>query len=110
IKISVDHFLCEHSDLIIDNGNPAKEPKHFTLDRIELWEIGPDAPWRYEATLVNAIPRGDIHATGFFGPWIDESPGDSPVNGHYTFDHADLNTIKGIGGTLSSVGDFRGRL
>ncbi len=110
IVIDVDHFLCEHSDLIIDNGNPAKEPKHFALDRIELWEIGADAPWRYDATLVNAIPRGDIHATGNFGPWVTEGPGDSLLTGHYTFDHADLNPIKGIGGTLSSVGDFSGQL
>jgi len=110
IEIHVDHFLCEHSDLFIDNGNPEKEPKHFVLDRIELWEIGADSPWRYDATLVNAIPRGDIHATGNFGPWITEGPGDSRLDGHYTFDHADLNPIKGIGGTLSSVGDFRGQV
>jgi hypothetical protein len=32
------------------------------------------------------------------------------VSGHYNFDHADLNTIKGIGGILSSVGDFKGQL
>ena len=110
LKITVDHFLCEDSELVIDNGNPIKEPKRFALERIELWEIGPEAPWRYEATLVNAIPRGDIHAIGTFGPWITESPGDSSITGHYTFDHADLNPIKGIGGTLSSVGDFRGQL
>ena len=110
IKIVVDHFLCEDSALIIDNGNPAKEPKRFALQRIELWEIGPSAPWRYDATLVNAIPQGEIHAAGTFGPWVTESPGDSPVAGHYTFDDADLDPIKGIGGTLSSVGDFHGLL
>jgi hypothetical protein len=32
------------------------------------------------------------------------------VTGHYTFDHADLNTIKGLGGMLSSVGEFTGQL
>ena len=32
------------------------------------------------------------------------------MTGHYTFDHADLNTIKGIGGMLSSVGEFTGQL
>ena len=110
IEIHVDHFLCTHSDLYIDNGNPEKEPKHFVLERIELWDIGEDAPWRYEATLVNAIPKGDIHAAGNFGPWITEGPGDSRIDGHYTFDHADLYPIKGIGGTLSSVGDFTGQI
>jgi hypothetical protein len=32
------------------------------------------------------------------------------VSGKYKFDHADLNTIKGIGGILSSTGGFTGRL
>ena len=56
------------------------------------------------------MPKGDIHAVGTFGPWNTETPGDSTVTGKYTFQHADLNTIKGIGGTLHSVGEFTGRL
>jgi hypothetical protein len=75
-----------------------------------LRDVGPAKPWDYDATLVNAIPKGDIHAKGTFGPWNNDSPGDSTVTGHYTFDHADLNTIKGIGGILSSVGEFTGQL
>jgi hypothetical protein len=110
MEVTVDHFLCEDSALILENGNPDREPKRFQLQRIELWEIGPNAPWRYDATLVNAVPRGNIHAIGAFGPWNTETPGDSSVTGHYTFDHADLDPIKGIGGTLSSVGDFTGQL
>jgi hypothetical protein len=73
-------------------------------------DVGPEAPWHYDATLVNAVPKGNVHAVGTFGPWETDSPGDSSVTGHYTFDHADLNTIKGIGGMLSSVGDFTGQL
>jgi hypothetical protein len=72
--------------------------------------VGGSSPWKYDATLVNAIPKGDIHAVGTFGPWNTESPGDSPVTGDYTFDHADLGTIRGIGGMLSSVGEFKGQL
>jgi hypothetical protein len=72
--------------------------------------VGPNHPWKYDATLVNAVPKGNIHAVGTFGPWNTESPGDSSVTGHYTFDQADLNTIKGISGMLSSVGDFKGQL
>ena len=72
--------------------------------------MGPNDPWAYDATLTNAVPRGEIHSTGTFGPWQTESPGDSSVTGHYTFAHADLNSIRGIGGILSSVGDFKGQL
>ena len=72
--------------------------------------VGPNAPLRYDATLTNAVPKGQIHAVGTFGPWDTEAPGDSTVTGKYTFQNADLNTIKGIGGILHSVGDFTGQL
>ncbi len=110
IKISVDEIVFDDSKLIIGTIKPDKEPKEFTMSRIVMRNIGPDAPWKYDTTLVNAIPKGDIHATGTFGPWDNESPGDSTVTGRYTFDHADLNTIKGIGGILFSVGEFSGQL
>jgi hypothetical protein len=110
IKILVDEIVFDDSKLIIGTIKPGKEPKDFEMSRIVMRNVGPDASWKYDATLGNAIPRGDIHATGTFGPWNNESPGDSSVTGHYTFDHVDLNTIKGIGGMLSSVGDFSGQL
>jgi len=110
IKIVVDRILCESSQLIVQTIKPDKDPKDFELQQIELQDVGPNAPWRYKATLTNAVPRGEIHAKGFFGPWNTDNPGDSSVSGHYTFDHANLNPIKGIGGILSSVGDFNGQL
>ncbi|NYF50948.1 hypothetical protein [Tunturiibacter gelidoferens] len=110
ITIVVDEIVFDDSKLIIGTMKPGKEPKDFEMSRIVMRNVGPDAAWRYDATLVNAIPKGDIHATGTFGPWNNESPGDSTVTGRYTFDHVDLNTIKGIGGMLSSVGEFSGQL
>jgi hypothetical protein len=110
IKIVVDRIVFDRSKLIIGTMKPDKDPKDFELSHIVMRNVGPNAPWDYDATLVNAIPKGDIHATGTFGPWNNESPGDSTVTGRYTFDHADLNTIKGIGGMLSSVGSFTGQL
>jgi hypothetical protein len=110
IKILVDQFVCSDSRLVIDTNNPDKDPKTFELEHIVLHDVGPNAPWPYDAKLTNAVPKGEIHAVGTFGPWNTESPGDSTVTGKYTFDHADLNPIKGIGGLLSSVGDFNGQL
>jgi hypothetical protein len=110
IKILVDEFVCDDSRLVIGTDKPDKDPKVFVLQHIVLKEVGPNAPLRYDATLINAIPKGDIHAVGTFGPWNTETPGESTVTGKYTFQHADLNTIKGIGGILHSAGDFTGRL
>jgi hypothetical protein len=110
IKIRVDEFVCDDSRLVIGTDKPDKDPKVFALQHIVLKEVGPNAPLHYDATLINAIPKGDIHAVGTFGPWNTETPGESTVTGKYTFQHADLNTIKGIGGILHSAGDFTGRL
>jgi len=110
IKIVVEEIDCDDSKLIIGTAKPDRDPKEFDLQHIVMHNVGPSDPWRYDATLVNAIPTGNIHAVGTFGPWVNESPGDSAVTGKYTFDHADLNTINGIAGILSSVGEFSGRL
>lgn len=110
MSIAVNEIVCEQSRLIIETAKPGKDPKEFELKQIELRNVGPNEPWKYDATLTNAIPRGEIHAVGTFGPWQTEDPGGSSVAGHYTFEHAELNTIKGIGGVLSSVGDFNGQL
>ena len=110
IKIRVGEIVFDDSQLIIASSNPRKDPKIFVLKHIVLNDVGSTSAAPYDATLTNAIPRGDIHATGTFGPWNNESPGDSPVAGNYTFDHADLGTIHGIGGILSSTGKFSGQL
>jgi hypothetical protein len=110
IKIVVDEIVFDDSKLIIGTLKPDKEPQDFEMSHIVMRDVGPDAPWNYDATLVNSTPKGDIHAKGTFGPWNIDSPGDSTVTGHYTFDRADLNTIKGLGGILSSVGEFTGQL
>ena len=110
IKILVDEIVFDDSRLVIGTDKPDKDPKVFALKHIVLRDVGQDSPSPYDATLTNAIPTGDIHAVGTFGPWNPESPGDSTVTGNYTFQHADLGTIKGIGGILHSVGDFTGRL
>ncbi len=75
--------MFDDSKLIIGTSKPDKDPKDFEMSHIVMRNVGPNAPWNYDATLVNAIPKGDIHAKGTFGPWNNDSPGDSTVTGHY---------------------------
>jgi hypothetical protein len=44
------------------------------------------------------------------GPWVPGDPHNLPVDGDYSFDNADLGTIKGIEGMLSSTGHYSGTL
>jgi hypothetical protein len=110
MSIYVDQFVCKDTNLVINTANPEKPPLEFAISDLTLKEIGPGQPFQFDATLVNPKPVGDIHSTGLFGPWQQESPPDTPVQGSYSFDNADLSTIKGIGGILSSTGEYSGTL
>ena len=64
----------------------------------------------FTATLINPVPKGRIDTKGTFGPWQKGDPGATPLGGEYSFQNADLDTIKGIGGILNSTGVFDGQL
>jgi hypothetical protein len=110
VSISVGEFDVDDAHLTLGTNRQGKIPLDFKIRHLVLNSIGKDQPMKFQATLINAKPVGDIAATGYFGPFNSETPGDSSVNGSYEFSHADLGTIKGIGGTLSSKGRFSGAL
>jgi hypothetical protein len=110
MKIAVDHFVCTDTKLIINTAKPGKAPLTFDISDLRMNDIGPGQPLRFNATLINPIPVGKIQSTGVFGPLNEANPGDSAVAGDYSFTHADLGTIKGIGGILSSTGKYAGTL
>jgi hypothetical protein len=110
IKIYVDEVIIRNVRLLIRNGKPGKLPLDFEISRVALHSVGPGQPMRFEATLVNPKPIGNIQSSGYFGPFQQEHPGETPVRGSYSFTHADLATFKGIGGILSSSGKYGGPL
>jgi hypothetical protein len=110
IKIVVDEVLILNTRLLIGTSKPGKLPLDFEISRIALHKVGPGQPMKFEATLVNPKPVGNIQSTGYFGPFQQDSPGETPVSGSYFFSHADLATFKGIGGILSSTGKYQGPL
>lgn len=110
IQILVGEIDVNQAGLVIENGKPGKVPLNFIIQRVRLNSVGNGRPMKFHAILTNPRPTGAIDSTGDFGPFNEHSPGDTPVDGHYTFRHADLSTIKGIGGILSSDGDYQGQL
>jgi hypothetical protein len=110
LAIFVDHFVCEDTKLMINTLNPGKAPLEFAISSLKMQDIGPGEPLKFSAILVNPKPVGDIQSDGFFGPWQLDAPRDTPVQGNYSFSNADLSTIKGIGGILSSSGQYSGTL
>lgn len=106
----IEEVRADDAILVILRDDSDKPPREFPIHRLELRDLSFDQPAAFHAILVNAIPPGDIDATGTFGPWVGEEPADTPAVGKYTFLNADLGTLKGISGTLSSKGSFSGPL
>lgn len=110
ISLLVNLIRCKNVKLFIETDKPGKQPLEFDIQRLDLRDIGPSQPFQYQAELTNPKPVGAIHAAGHFGPWDSDLPRETPIDGSYSFDHADLNTINGISGILSSQGQFAGVL
>ena len=106
----MDKLVCDQAKLIVNTSRPDKPPLEFDIESLKMTTIGPGSPMHFDAKLTNPKPVGQIMSSGLFGPWQPDSPRDTPVSGTYSFDHADLGTVKGIGGILSSTGKYAGIL
>jgi hypothetical protein len=109
-SIVVDTVVCSDMMLTIQTNKAGKLPLVFDIRNVTLHDVGGHMAFPFDAWLVNAKPIGDIHSTGHFGPWQGDDPRETPVDGSYSFNNADLGTIKGILGTLSSTGRYSGTL
>jgi len=85
MSIMVDRFVCTDTKLIINSTHPTRAPMEFDISDLRMNEVGPGLPLRFDATLVNPKPVGDIQSTGQFGPLNEESPRDSAVRGTIPF-------------------------
>ncbi len=103
--------LRTHDVLVAFVGKTAgKRPLAFRIQDLEMRDLGYARAMPFHASLTNPLPTGDIDTTGTFGPWNSDDFGRTPLSGRYTFSNADLSTIHGISGTLSSTGRYDGRL
>jgi hypothetical protein len=108
--IIVDRLLAEDASLVLIPKRADKKPKVFAVHHLTMEPLGKVKVMAFEAQITNPLPKGLVHAKGTFGPWGRDDPGSTPLNGTYTFNHADLSTIKGIAGMLDSTGAFSGQL
>ena len=108
--VSIGEISVRNGVLLILPNNPEKLPLQFDLEQVTLEDFAFDRPSAYRARLTNPKPRGYIDSTGEVGPWDVEELRLTPVSGGYTFENADMSTIKGIGGRLNSTGKFEGEL
>ena len=110
VSVFVDQMECTDTVLTLGTDKPGKVPLRFVIQSLSLRSIGAGKPLDFAAVLTNPKPVGQIESRGYFGPWNTDQPGATALGGTYSFHDADLGTIKGIGGILSSQGEYQGTL
>ncbi len=108
--IHIDQLESTDAVLRLIPKRVGKQPREFLIHMLKMQGVGVTERMPFQAALTNPLPRGVITTDGRFGPWSREAPGATPVEGQYRFENVDLSTIKGIGGILTSTGEFRGPL
>ena len=109
-RFIIDAVDCTEARFTLETDKPNKLPLEFIINRFRVKGVRSGEPLIFDAEVENPKPPGQVHTTGAFGPWIVSDPGNSPLRGDYTFQHADLSVFKGIAGMLSSSGHYMGTL
>jgi hypothetical protein len=108
--ILIDRIEARSARVEIHSKRPDRLPRIWDIQNLVMEDFGASAGSPFDAGLINPIPKGVIDTSGSFGPWHADEPGLTPVSGNYIFQNADMNVIRGIGGTLSSQGTYTGVL
>src|SRR5687768_12368556 len=109
-RVIIDRFEAPDTVITLIPRRAGKQPKVFTVHHLVMDSLGINQTIPYIATLTNPVPKGEIETSGTFGPWNVAHPARTPVTGKYVFANANLDTIDGLAGVLSSTGEFRGPL
>ena len=109
-RVIIERFEAPDTVITLIPKRAGKQPKVFTVHHLVMDALGINQTIPYIATLTNPVPKGEIETSGTFGPWNVAHPARTPVTGKYVFANANLDTINGLSGVLSSTGEFRGPL
>jgi hypothetical protein len=109
-EVVIDRLEAPDTVLTLIPRKAHKPPRVFTIHHLVMESVGRGYTVPYIAVLTNPVPKGEIEASGRFGPWDVAHPARTPVSGNYTFANADLDTINGLAGILSAQGSFEGPL
>jgi autotransporter translocation and assembly factor TamB len=111
LPLVIDEITADDAKIITLPRDANKQPHEWDIHHLEMNSFSFEQPAHYHATLTNPKPIGEIDSSGEFGPWNAEDPAETPINnGTFSFSHADLDSLKGLGGILSSKGTYSGVL
>ena len=109
-RLVVEEIIANGTLVDIASNDPKKQSLRFEVSDAVLRDVQWANPIDYTLRFHNPEPPGEIATRGKFGAWTKGRPGETPISGEYTFEHADLGVYGGIAGTLASHGKYSGTL
>jgi AsmA-like C-terminal region len=108
--IVIGTVIADGTVLDFISSRQGNERFQLVVEKLALEGVGNNKPILYKASIQNSEPPGLIQSTGRVGPWVSDDPGQTPVIGSFSFEHANVGVFSGLSGILSSGGQFSGRL
>jgi hypothetical protein len=108
--VVVDLLEARDAVLTLARRDPSKDALVFRIKALDVRDVNFARAMPFSAELTNPVPEGQVTSHGLIGPWRKGDPAGLPLSGVYTFTLANLDTIRGIGGTLTSEGRYQGHL
>jgi hypothetical protein len=109
-QVVIDRVEAPDARLVVLRRDTSKPARVWAMHALTLRSVGLQTKMPFDTVLTNAVPPGEITTSGSFGPWARHDPGQTPLEGQFTFERADLSVFDGISGTLSAKGTFGGAL
>jgi hypothetical protein len=93
-------------DVMRDNGSRFT----FPVRQLHIENMQKGRAMQYAVDMDNAVPHGQIRASGSFGPLSARNLGETLVSGRFVVDRFNLHDVGNIYGTMHGSGTFGGRL
>jgi hypothetical protein len=93
-------------DVLRENGSRFS----FPIRQLHIENMQKSRAMRYAVDMDNAVPHGQVRASGDFGPLSAGNPGETLVSGKFVVERFNLHDVGKIQGTLRGSGSFSGRL
>jgi hypothetical protein len=104
-KTVVDELAAD--DALVEIPSRKSDTK-FSFHHFSVRNLGSGGVMDFSADIENPWPRGELHTSGSFGPWNSSQPEQTTGSGDYALEQADMSVFSGLGGLLSSQGEFKG--
>jgi hypothetical protein len=112
VSFDVEKIECTGARLVLATNKAGKLPLDFSIAHLKLTNLASGEAVNFDAELTIPRPLGTVKTTGSFRAQAlrEVDLGEAQITGEYRLEHAQLDSFKGIAGSLDSTGHYAGTL